>query len=176
MVGHDETRMQFKEETDCTICSCSGNSRRFTPLPATLARLQKQHENILEVTGALLRSLKGKNRTIDPKSFMSSNPTIQFSTSVGKLIVEHQREEEHILIPIVDDHLDSIAGDLIRREHQEILEALKRLNDKLTQVHRIQNDSRDEAFKLASDFETLVREHFSHEENVVYWFVSLYLS
>ena len=108
---------------------------------------------------------------------MSCSLTSQHSTRVGKLIVDHQNEEEQLLIPIVGDHLDSIAGDLIRREHQEILEALQRLNEKLTHVHRhAQNDSRDEAFKLASDFESLVREHFSHEENVVYWFVSLYLS
>ena len=175
MGGLDITCLQFKDETDCDICGSSVSSGHVRPLPASLARLQEQHESILRVTRALLRSLKGKNRTKNSRVFNSL--TSRHSTRVGKLIVDHQNEEEQILIPIVGNHLDPTAGDLIRREHQEILEALQRLNDKLTQVHRpAQNDSGDEAFKLASDFESLVREQFSHEENVVYWFVSLYLS
>ncbi len=177
MEGPEETCGQFNDETDCSICGWSGSSRRFTPLPASLTKLQKQHESILEITQALLRSVKEKNRTRDTESFMSGSVAIRYCNRLGKLVADHQREEERVLIPIVDRYLDSTASDSIRREHQEILEALQRVNGKLTRVNRpAQNESRRAAFKLASDFEVLAREHFSHEENVIYWFVSFYLS
>jgi len=176
MEGPEKTRVQFSVETDCAFCGWSGSSRHFTPLPASLTRLQKQHESILEATHALMRSVKENNRTRDSKSFMSGSVTIRYCNLVGKLVADHQREEERVLIPIVDEYLDSTASDSIRREHQEILEAVQRLNGKLTRVYRpAQDESRGAAFKLASDFEVLAREHFSHEENVIYWFVSLYL-
>ena len=75
-------------------------------------------------------------------------------------MAEHQREEERVLIPIVDRYIDTKASETMRREHTEIWKAIQKLS----------------TFQSVAEFEVMARDQFSREENVIYWFASLCLS
>jgi len=96
-------------------------------------------------------------------------------TRLTELVAQHQREEERLIAPIVDKYLDSSISETIRREHRGTWEALQRLNAKLLEVNR-SNDSQSLFFDSVTEFEAMLREEISREENVIYWFASLCLS
>ena len=103
--------------------------------------------------------------------------TLQNLARLNKLVTEHQKEEERILIPILNKYLDSNASESMRVQNEEVSVALRQLNTKLTQANSShQEESRRAMFKFASEFDSIAREHFSREENVTYWFASLCLS
>ena len=94
-----------------------------------------------------------------------------------RLVTEHQKEEERILLPIVEKYLDSHASKSIHREHMEMVKTLRRVKERLTQVGvSDQRKSLEAFFKSAAVFDSVAREHFSHEENVIFWFAAICIS
>jgi hemerythrin-like domain-containing protein len=165
-----------EEEMGCPICLWLESSRPLVRIPA-LTKLQKEHESILKQSRSLLKSLLGDARTVHKKGAVSKNLTPLKSARLMRLVTEQQREEERVLIPFVDKYLDSNASESIRCEHTEMSRTLRQLNAKLTRANGSnQEESRRACFKFASEFDSLARKHFSREENVIYWFVSLCLS
>jgi hemerythrin-like domain-containing protein len=166
-----------EKEMGCPSCGWLESSRPPVPIPAALTKLQKEHESILKQNRTLLKSLRGDIRTSHEKGGVSKNLTHPKLARLMKLVTEHQREEERVLIPFVDKYLDSNASESIRCQHTEMSKALRQLNAKLTRANSSnQEESRRALLKFASEFDSLARKHFSREENVIYWFVSLCLS
>ena len=170
----ERTYKQPAHEASCLVCGSRG-SKASVPFPGALAKLQKQHESILQQTRVFLRNMKRTDRTRSEKGHAPKNLKIHYFTRLTKLVAEHQREEERVLIPIVDKYLDSSASETMRREHTEILEALQKLNRHLPQANG-SDESQRKFSSSATEFEVMVREQFSREENVIYWFASLSLS
>jgi len=96
-------------------------------------------------------------------------------THLKKLVNEHQMKEEKILIPIVDQYLDTKASESIRREHKELSQTLLQLNGKLNRIN-CSNEARRAFVKSITEFNLIARKHFSREENVIYWYARLCLS
>jgi hemerythrin-like domain-containing protein len=172
MNGVERAYGQLAYEVSCLVCG-SRRSKASVPFLVALAKLQKQHESILQQIRVSLKNLEVPNR--GEKVEASWNLKIRYFARLTKLVAEHRREEERILFPIVDKYLDSSASETIRCEHTEILEALQKLNGKLLQVNG-SDESRRRFFQSATEFEAMAREQFSREENVIYWFASLCLS
>jgi iron-sulfur cluster repair protein YtfE (RIC family) len=114
-----------ENETQCSVCGWLGNSRLLAPLPAVLVKLQNEHESILEQSRTLLKSVEGTTRTSHKKGTVSRNLTVRYFAGLKKLVTEHQREEERILIPIVDKYLGCNVSESLRHEHTEISAATK---------------------------------------------------
>jgi iron-sulfur cluster repair protein YtfE (RIC family) len=139
------------------------------PVPSVILRLQKQHEKILHQNRALLRCAKRNTRI---GASISTH-----LTRLEKLVTEHQKQEERILIPIVDKYLDSHASKSIRRDNREMLETLRRVKRKLLQLAVSDQRKLSSVFiEPIAEFDSVVHKQFSREENVIYWFASLYLS
>src|SRR5208283_2125712 len=149
------------------LCCCSEKPR---PLPATLRKLQNEHDTILNQSRTLLESMK---RTGNKE--LSKTMTVRDLTRLKNLVNEHQMKEEQILIPIVDRYLDTKASESIRREHKELSRTLLQLNVKLNRIN-CSNESRRAFVRSITEFNLIARKHFSREENVIYWYARLCLS
>ena len=149
------------------FCCCSEKPR---PLPATLRKLQKEHDTILNRSRTLLESMK---RTGNKE--LSKTMVVRDFTHLKKLVNEHQMKEEKILIPIVDKYLDTKASESIRSEHKELSQTLLQLNGKLNRIN-CSNEARRAFVKSITEFNLIARKHFSREENVIYWYARLCLS
>lgn len=152
-----------ESESGCLVCGRSLNAP--VPFPTALAKLQNQHESILHQIRVFVRNVKGTTGPRGKNSHASKNLKTRFVKTryfirLRKLVAEHQREEERVLIPIVDKYIDTKASETMRREHTEIWKALQKLS----------------TFQSVAEFEVMAREQFSREENVIYWFASLCLS
>ena len=149
------------------FCCCSEKPR---PLPATLRKLQKEHDTILNRSRTLLESMK---RTGNKE--LSKTMAVRDFTHLKKLVNEHQMKEEQILIPIVDKYLDTKASESIRHEHKELSEVLRQLSGNLSRIN-CSNEARRAFVKSVTEFNLIAREYFSREENVIYWYARLCLS
>jgi hemerythrin-like domain-containing protein len=106
---------------------------------------------------------------------LSKTMAVRDFTHLKKLVNEHQMKEEQILIPIVDKYLDTKASESIRSEHKELAQTLLQLNVKLNRIN-CSNETRRAFVKSVTEFNLIAREHFSREENVIYWYARLCLS
>ncbi len=149
------------------FCCCS---EKPSPFPATLRKLQKEHDNILNRSRTLLESMKQTGH-----KELSKTTAVRDFIHLTKLVNEHQMKEEQILIPIVDRYLDTKASESIRREHKELSQTLLQLNVKLNRIN-CSNESRRAFVKSITEFNLIARKHFSREENVIYWYAHLCLS
>jgi len=147
-----------ESESGCLVCGRSLNAS--VPLPTALAKLQNQHESILHQIRIFVRNVKGATGPRGKNSHASRNLESRYFIRLRKLVAEHQREEERVLIPIVDKYIDTKTSETMRREHTEIWKALQKLS----------------TFQSVAEFEVMARDQFSREENVIYWFASLCLS
>ena len=157
-----------EDESSCHVCSALPGMSRIplVRVPSVILKLQKEHESILQQSRTLL-SAKGKTRMVRR---MASTQLARLE----RLVTQHQKEEERILIPIVDRYLDSHASKSIHREHLEMVKTLRLVRERLTQVEvSDQPKSLEAFFKSAVTFDSVAREHFLHEENVIYWFAAI---
>lgn len=88
---------------------------------------------------------------------------------------DHVSREEKIVIPIIGEILGAQATASMRTEHERIVELLRTLESHEPPT-RIANNARPTALiNHAVEIESLLRKHFSHEENVLYWFAMLHM-
>lgn len=74
-------------------------------------------------------------------------------------------------------YFDTEANEIVSGEYAEFSMAFKRLSDSISELKSLGSRKPVEALaKAAADFDSMVRAHFSREENVIYWFASLSLS
>ena len=155
-------------ESSCHVCSAPSGTNHIplVRVPPVILKLQKEHESILQQSRTLL-SARGKTRMVRSMASMQL-------ARLERLVTQHQKEEERILIPIVDRYLDSHASKSIHREHLEMVKTLRQVRARLTQVGvSDQPKSLEAFFKSAAVFDSVAREHFLHEENVIFWFATI---
>jgi len=161
------------KNSGCLLSTPSRRSHEPAPSATSLAKLQQQHESILQQLQFFLRSAENVSETGGEKDQKFNALTIRQFTRLKKLLDKHHTEEERVLTPIVAKYLDSKAGESIRRDHSELWKSLQQLN------RILQGDDHDGSqhrfFHITREFKNKVREQFSREENVIYWFVSLSL-
>jgi hemerythrin-like domain-containing protein len=150
-------------------------SEKSIDFAAQLKKFQNQHESILRKTRIFLESMGGNNQTKGRKNSAAIRLNVRYFTRLMKLLDQHQREEERILSPIVDEYLGFDARENMRREHARMLEALRRIGKKLSQVNGSEA-SRCTIVESAKKFDDIAREQFSREENVTYWFATVCIS
>ena len=143
------------------------------PKPNPFATLYKQHKDILQHIRRYIESKEGYNRQ-DKKSCCRSKLGTGSFTRLKKLLADHQREEERILIPIVERCFDPNVCNIMRLEHAHIMQSLKQLQEKRLEL-KGSNVLLHRFTYSATEFEAMVRRQFSLEENVIFWFSSLYL-
>lgn len=111
------------------------------------------------------------------KSLTSRKNVAQQFAALKRLLVSHQRNEEHVILPIMLEYFDTEASDLIDDKHAEFSTALKRLNGKISELKHLHSQQAVEALaKAADEFDSLVRANFSREENVIHWFARCCIS
>jgi len=136
------------------------------PRATTLLSIQGEHDCILKQSSALIAALvPGKNRSTSQENF-----THEFA-KLGRLLTAHVRNEERILLPIIAEYFDIEAVDAIRREHAEVLATLEKLSNQISRSQSVRG-----LVETATDFDSMVRAHFSREDNVIYWFAKVSLS
>ncbi len=169
--GYERRGHVGEDELSCGLCGAwSGTKRRpLVRVPSMILKLQKEHDNILQQSRLLL-GVRGNARVV--RSIASMH-----LARLERLVTRHQREEERILLPIVDKYLDSHASKSIHHEHMELLKTMRRVRERLTQVGvSNQRESLEAFFKSTVRFDSVVRQHFSHEENVIFWFAAICIS
>jgi hemerythrin-like domain-containing protein len=165
------------DEAGCPVCGRSTHCKPKTSTRSTFGRLEGEHQSILRESHVLLKRVKEVARTNSNKGRTDMSRTLRNLARLNKLVTEHQKREERIIIPIMAKSLDVNASESLRRDHTHILAALGRIRISLVQVNRLtQSKSIHALTKSTAQFNSMAREHFSREENVIYWYASLFLT
>jgi len=150
--------------------------RRVSNKVKAFLALQTEHKNILNQTHDLIEEVRKIAQSND-KSFTSRKNVAQQFAALKRLLVNHQRNEEHVILPIMLEYFDTEASDVIDDEHAELSMALNRLSRKISELKHLHSHQAVEALAEAADeFDSLVRANFSREENVIHWFASCCIS
>jgi len=142
---------------------------RANDLDTRLDELKKQHELVLAEIRGLMVGL-GKSRG---NSAFAVKVNSSFS-EIESLLRDHQVEEEVVLLPIVNKYLGQDVSRAVRDEHDQIAQGLKEIRKLVSRVGK--TAMKEPLLKLQAalvEFEALAREHFSREENVLFWYTSL---
>ena len=140
-----------------------------------LLTLEEEHDGILKQSGALIEALS--QRAGNGNGHTSRKNVGRQNSKLEKLLTTHVRNEERVLLPIMSEHFDTEAADVIRREHAEILWNLRTLSSRISRPKPVRSQKSNDAMVVAAtDFDSMIRSHFSREENVTYWFANLCLS
>jgi iron-sulfur cluster repair protein YtfE (RIC family) len=164
------------EGTTCELCGAPRVVNTMARIPKPLLQLQKEHKTILRESRSLLAIVGQITRKAGNRA-RSAKQAARNIAILEKLVVNHLRNEERILLPVMSKYFDSDASKIIHHEHREISGALKEMRNKMTEIDcsRAANPVKD-LVKSITDFDSMARSHFSREENVIYWFASLCLS
>ena len=170
----------MSEENCVDSCSCgiSENGRKPVSdgkITEPLLQLQREHELILRECASLARIANeiGRNKAVNQKLVRKAISCIQ---QLRSLLTDHESREDRILIPIIQERLDSEASASVMKEHVQISEMLQRLEEILLQPDiGMNNQTHKNILDLVARFDSFIRGHFSREENVLFWFASLYI-
>jgi hemerythrin-like domain-containing protein len=160
----------------CELCGAPRVVITIARIPKPLLRLQKEHKKILRESQSLL-TIAGQIARKTQNTAGSAKQAARNVAVLERLVVNHLRNEERVLLPIISEYFDSDASKIIHSEHMEISGALKDLSSKLAGIDdsRVANPVKGFA-KSITNFDSIARSHFSREENVIYWFAGLCLS
>lgn len=170
----------MSEENCVDSCGCGipENGRKPVSdgkIAEPLLQLQREHELILRECASLARIANeiGRNKAVNQKLVRKAISCIQ---QLRSLLTDHESREDRILIPIIQERLDSEASASVMREHVQISEMLQRLEEILLQPDiGMNNQSYNHILDPVARFDSFIRGHFSREENVLFWFASLYI-
>jgi len=170
----------LSEENCVDSCGCGipENGRKPVSdgkIAEPLLQLQREHELILRECASLARIANeiGRNKAVNQKLVRKAISCIQ---QLRSLLTDHESREDRILIPIIQERLDSEASASVMREHVQISEMLQRLEEILLQPDiGMNNQSYNHILDPVARFDSFIRGHFSREENVLFWFASLYI-
>ena len=97
-----------------------------------LLQLQREHELVLRESASLVRIANDicRNNAVNQKLVRKAISRIQ---QLRSLLADHESREDRILIPIIQERLDSEASASVMREHVQISEMLQRLEEILLQ-------------------------------------------
>jgi len=118
-------------------------------------------------------------KNVNPIKKAENTSSLGAAVQIRKLraiLVEHASREEQILIPIVSKVLGAEATTSIKKEHEQIIELLRALEKNApSETGAHDTYTNPTLIGLAAEFQSLLREHFSREENVLFWFASLHI-
>ena len=83
-----------------------------------------------------------------------------------RAFTQHCIKEEHVLFPLLHRYLDARVCEEVGLEHEEIRRLIRRAANQI---------SHNEKGSIP-ELKLLLRKHFSKEENVLFWYLSLRLS
>ncbi len=144
-------------------------------MPEQLLRLQEDHEHVLEECENLAEETRRISRrgTIDTLFAERAIPSIE---RLSIFMKAHHSKEEELLLPIIQEHLDSEVGRYLREEHGRISKELLKL---LASATGLRTGSKTNSLETLAtsiiEFNSQARVHFLREENVLYWYASLFL-
>jgi hemerythrin-like domain-containing protein len=170
----------LSEENCVDSCGCGipENGRKPVSdgkIAEPLLQLQREHKLVLRECASLARIANeiGRNKAVNQKLVRKAISCIQ---QLRSLLTDHESREDRILIPIIQERLDSEASASVMREHVQISEMLQRLEEILLQPDiGMNNQSHNHILDPVARFDSFIRVHFSREENVLFWFASLYI-
>lgn len=157
----------------CLACEGASAAKVARAVPGPLLKLQREHETVLKETGYLSAVMKqiSQERNVTRRLRSEATSTLK---RLKRLLSTHQAREEQILLPIIATCLDSEACENIHSEHLQVSKVFRRMSTSLaTLKRRSWNGPLDSVSKSIADFDALTRAHFSREENVLFWFVSI---
>jgi iron-sulfur cluster repair protein YtfE (RIC family) len=170
----------LSEENCVDSCGCGIPENGRKPISdgkitEPLLQFQREHELVLRGCTSLACTAKeiGRNKAANQKLVRKAISCIQ---QLRSLLADHESGEDRILIPIIQERLDSEASASVMKEHVQISEMLQRLEEILLQPDiGMNNQTHNHILDLVARFDSLIRGHFSREENVLFWFASLYI-
>jgi len=127
--------------------------------PMFLVELQNDHD-VIRKEAELLQTA-----TRQPKA-ESKSKLLLHCNRLDELFTKHCMKEEHVLFPLLSRYLDSSTSKTVGHEHKEISNLLRKV------AHQISHNEKNSAPRLNQ----LLRTHFSREENVLFWYLSLHHS
>jgi len=124
-----------------------------------LIELQNDHDAIREEVDLL--------RTATEQVGLETNRNLlsQFN-HLERAFRQHCIKEEHVLFPLLHRYLDAHVCEEVGLEHEEIRRLIRRAAN---QISHNENSS-------IPQLNLLLRKHFSKEENVLFWYLSLRLA
>jgi iron-sulfur cluster repair protein YtfE (RIC family) len=147
---------------------------RQTPRAKPILKLELEHESILNQSRTLIEALTHIRGNKD-QSVSERNLTHHLA-KLEQLLSDHFTNEERIVVPVMSEYFDPEAVAAIREEHARLLTTLKRLTHRGPEPKRIPSRKHTKAsLRATTDFDSMLRAHFSQEENVTYWFTYLHL-
>lgn len=140
-------------------------------LAKPLLILQREHESILGRFSQIAEMIRNFS-SMEKDRNLSARVALQIQT-LRTVLVDHVSREEQILIPILGRVLEPEAMVSTRLDHKRIVELLDIL-ERIVSTERAGSNPRLNG--LVAEFDLFLREHFSREENVLFWFASLQIS
>jgi iron-sulfur cluster repair protein YtfE (RIC family) len=167
------SRDQPKRDMDAVI---GRKAKSFTHrrIAEPILELEREHELVLAEIASLRKAvMNGRRQGARSRLVIQTMSSIRHLDS---LLKTHQSREETLLLPIVQEHLDSAISTALTSEHIRISKELR----KLQQIAGgSQPSGRKKHFNtlatLITEFDSLLREHFLREENILFWYASLFL-
>jgi len=125
-----------------------------------------EHVAILREVDALLSMIR------DPSARSNaSERSVQQIGRLRELLNAHQTREEQLLLPILQKHADSEVSASVSNEHRRLRNSLEQLSNDISSAEASKGLS-----QRGEEFASSVKDHFSREENVLFWYVTLHLS
>jgi len=147
-----------KTETGkCAVCDNAKTDSKAGPV--FLVELQNDHDAIRKEAALLQATTK------QPKA-ESKSKLLRHCNRLQELFTQHYMKEEHVLSPLLSRYLDSSTSKTVAQEHKEISNLLRKV------AHQISHNEKNSVPRLNQ----LLRTHFSREENVLFWYLSLQYS
>lgn len=122
---------------------------------------------------AILREVNGLLTMIRDPSARSNafERSVQQIERLKALLYAHQTKEEQLLLPVLQNYADSEVSAAVSNEHQRLRNSLEQLANAIASSETLRG-----LCHRGEEFALLVKDHFSREENVLFWYVALHLS
>ena len=126
--------------------------------PISLIELQNDHEAIRQEVD----QLRAATEQVGLET--NSNIVSQFS-HLERAFTQHSIKEEQYLFPLLHRYLDASVCEEVGLEHEEIKHLIRRATNQISHSEK----------SSIPHLNLLLRKHFSKEENVLFWYLSLRL-
>jgi iron-sulfur cluster repair protein YtfE (RIC family) len=142
------------EKEKCAVCDNARTNNKAATV--FIVQLQNDHDAIRREAELLQRATK------QPKA-ESKSKLLRHCERLEELFTNHYLKEEHVLFPLLSKYLDSSTSNAVGHEHKEISKLLREVT---RQISRNEKNS-------VPRLNQLLLTHFSKEENVLFWYLSL---
>lgn len=139
-----------------------------------LNQLEAEHELFLRECAILETMVKKRNGKRNAKLRLTREVT-SIVRRLRASLTNHMSKEEELLLPIIREHLDQEVMNSFTQEHTRISRTLQELHEAATPISG-KSESPGLLGILVTKLDSLLWAHFFREENVLFWYTSLFLS